>query len=87
MRDWKRSLWRVPLIHWSAVFSWTRMEVRLLRLAIERQADGTVILPPVGEALSYLIGLAVVLGLGGILLLRRQTHLEVFGSASRRGGL
>ncbi len=83
MRDWKRSLWRVPLIALVSSLFWTRMEVRLLlRLAIERQADGTVISHPVGEALSYLIGLAVVLGLGGILLLRRQTRLEIFWSAS-----
>lgn len=83
MENWKHTLWRVPLISMIAGFLWTPCMVRLLvRFAMIRQSDGSVEIHAARQLLIYGIGMAAVVIIGGVLLLRGLTRREIFRSAS-----
>lgn len=83
MKNWKHTIWRVPLISVITGFLWTPCMVRLLvRFAIVRQPDGSLDFNESRQLLIYGLGMAAVLVLGGLLLLRKLTRREIFISAS-----
>lgn len=83
MKNWKHTIWRVPLISVITGFLWTPCMVRLLvHFAIVRQPDGSLDFNESRQLLIYGLGMAAVLVLGGLLLLRKLTRREIFISAS-----
>lgn len=83
MENWKHTIWRVPLISVITGFLWTPCMVRLLvHFTIVRQPDGSLDFNESRQLLIYGLGMAAVLVLGGLLLLRKLTRREIFISAS-----
>jgi len=79
----KKQLWRVPLIALITALVWLPLMIPILGpLALTTLPDGTITSNPVGEIISYGIGMVVVLLAGGFLLLRKVSKKQIFYSAA-----
>lgn len=82
MGDWKKTIWRVPLICLITGLLWMPVMVRLLlRFAIVKLPDGTISSDTGRQLMVYGAAMAAVLAIGGYFL-RRFTRREIFCSAS-----